>query len=47
MTPDLYLAKSRPALASAPLLPADGNTEGACNRAYYAIFDAAHAVPFL
>ncbi|EGV27515.1 HEPN domain protein [Thiorhodococcus drewsii AZ1] len=41
--PDLYLAKSRRALASARLLLADGDTEGACNRAYYAMFDAAHA----
>ncbi|NEV64317.1 HEPN domain-containing protein [Thiorhodococcus minor] len=43
MSPDLYLDKSRRALASARLLLEDGDTEGACNRAYYAMFDAAHA----
>ncbi len=43
MTPDDYLAKAHRALASARLLLADGDREGACNRAYYAMFDAAHA----
>ena len=43
MSPGLYLAKSKRALASARLLLADGDAEGACNRAYYAMFDAAHA----
>lgn len=43
MTPDEYLAKGARALASAKLLMADGDFEGACNRAYYAMFDAAHA----
>ncbi|WPL16530.1 HEPN domain protein [Thiorhodovibrio winogradskyi] len=43
MTPADYLSKARRALASACLLLADGDTEGACNRAYYAMFDAAHA----
>ena len=38
-----YLAKAKRALTSARLLLADGDTEGACNRAYYAMFDAAHA----
>lgn len=43
MTPDEYLVKGERALASAKLLMADGDFEGACNRAYYAMFDAAHA----
>ncbi len=43
MSPDEYLAKARRALASARLLLADGDPEGACNRAYYGMFDAAHA----
>jgi uncharacterized protein (UPF0332 family) len=38
------MAKAYRALASARLLLADGDTEGACNRAYYAMFDAAQAV---
>lgn len=38
-----YLAKAHRAVASAQLLLADRDTEGACNRAYYAMFDAAHA----
>ncbi|WP_295439099.1 HEPN domain-containing protein [uncultured Thiodictyon sp.] len=43
MSPDEYLAKARRALASARLLLADGDLDGACNRAYYAMFDAAQA----
>jgi uncharacterized protein (UPF0332 family) len=43
VTPDEYLVKAVRALASAKLLMADGDFEGACNRAYYAMFDAAHA----
>lgn len=43
MTPEHYLAKARRALASARLLLDDGDIEGACNRAYYAMFDAAQA----
>lgn len=43
MSPAEFLAKARRALASARLLLADGDPEGACNRAYYAMFDAAHA----
>lgn len=43
MTPEQYLAKAERALASARLLLRDGDVEGACNRAYYAMFDAAHA----
>ena len=43
MTPQDYLQKASRALSSAKLLLEDGDTEGACNRAYYAMFDAAHA----
>jgi uncharacterized protein (UPF0332 family) len=43
MTPQGYLDKASRALASAKLLLADGDVEGSCNRAYYAMFDAAHA----
>lgn len=42
MTPDEYMAKAARALASAKLLLADHDLDGACNRAYYAMFDAAH-----
>ena len=37
------LGKARRALASAQVLLEHGDVEGACNRAYYAMFDAAHA----
>ncbi|WP_295391541.1 HEPN domain-containing protein [uncultured Thiodictyon sp.] len=43
MTPDELLVKARRALASAELLLERGDPEGACNRAYYAMFDAARA----
>lgn len=43
MTSSDYMVKAYRALASARILLADGDTEGACNRAYYAMFDAAHA----
>jgi uncharacterized protein (UPF0332 family) len=43
LTPESYLAKAERALLSAGLLLHDGDIEGACNRAYYAMFDAAHA----
>ena len=39
MSPDEYLAKARRALASARLLLADGDLDGACNRAYGEIGD--------
>ncbi len=38
-----YMQKARRTLEAARLLLANNNTEGACNRAYYAMFDAAHA----
>jgi uncharacterized protein (UPF0332 family) len=43
MTPEDYLRKAERALASARLLLQDGDCEGACNRAYYAMFDTARA----
>lgn len=43
MSPEDYDEKSIRALASPRLLLANGDIEGACNRAYYAMFDAAHA----
>ncbi|NEX18189.1 MAG: DNA-binding protein [Halochromatium sp.] len=47
MTPKRYLAKADRALESACLLLADGDIEGACNRAYYAMFDAAQGALIL
>jgi uncharacterized protein (UPF0332 family) len=41
--PSRYLQKAQRALAGARLLLQAGDAEGACNRAYYAMFDAAHA----
>ena len=38
-----HIRKAARALASARLLLNDGDTEGACNRAYYSMFDAANA----
>ena len=43
MTPAAYMRKSEQALSSARQLLATGDADGACNRAYYAMFDAAHA----
>ncbi len=37
------MAKAMQAVASAKMLLAAGDADGACNRAYYAIFDAARA----
>lgn len=39
----LYIEKAERALSGARLLLASGDAEGACNRAYYAMFDAAQA----
>ncbi len=39
-----YMSKAERTLVAAPSLLRDGDTEGACNRAYYAMFNAAHAV---
>lgn len=38
-----YLGKAERALAAARILLRENEAEGACNRAYYAMFDAAHA----
>jgi uncharacterized protein (UPF0332 family) len=43
MTARDYIAKAGRALDEARLLLDAGGFEGACNRAYYAMFDAAHA----
>lgn len=43
ITIEVLLDKSDRALASAQLLLSAGDYEGACNRAYYAMFDAAKA----
>lgn len=43
MTPQELMAKAERALASAQLLLDSGDVDGACNRAYYAMFDAARA----
>jgi HEPN domain len=43
VTPESYMRKAAQALASAHQLLAGGDSDGACNRAYYAMFDAAHA----
>ena len=41
-----YMWKAERALSEAVLLLQAGKTEGACNRAYYAMHDAAHAALF-
>ncbi len=41
-----YLRKAEGALSAARLLLKANNPDGACNRAYYAMFDAAHAALF-
>lgn len=43
MTPAAYMRKSEQALSSARQLLTTGDADGACNRAYYAMFDAAQA----
>lgn len=43
LTPSALLAKAERACASARLLCGASDAEGACNRAYYAMFDAARA----
>lgn len=39
------MAKARRAVLSAKVLLDVGDADGACNRAYYAMFDAARAAP--
>ena len=41
-----YIDKAERALGEAQFLLREKATEGACNRAYYAMFDAAHAALF-
>lgn len=41
-----YLRKAERALSAARLLLHADDADGACNRAYYAMFDAAHAALF-
>ena len=43
MNANEYLHKAERTLAAARVLLDNGDAEGACNRAYYAMFDAAHA----
>lgn len=43
MTPVGLMDKAARAVTSAKLLLNDGDVDGACNRAYYAMFDAAKA----
>lgn len=45
-SPKAYLAKAAVALSGARLLLRAGDADGACSRAYYAMFDAAHAALF-
>ncbi|MCC5619662.1 HEPN domain-containing protein [Nostoc sp. CHAB 5836] len=42
-TPAAYIRKADQALSSARQLLDSGDADGACNRAYYAMFDAAQA----
>ncbi len=41
-----YIAKAEAALSGARLLLCADDADGACSRAYYAMFDAAHAALF-
>ena len=41
--PDELISKAKRAVRSAQLLHESGDIDGACNRAYYAMFDAAKA----
>jgi uncharacterized protein (UPF0332 family) len=43
LKPTEFLAKAKTAVRSARVLLAAGDPDGACNRAYYAMFDAARA----
>lgn len=47
MTPEVLLEKADRALASAEILLREGDIEGACNRSYYAMFNAARAALIL
>lgn len=43
LSPARYMEKAQRAVEGARVLFDTGDTEGACSRAYYAMFDAAHA----
>ncbi len=43
MSPEELIIKAERAIESAKLLHEAGDVDGACNRAYYAMFDAAKA----
>ncbi|WP_338035941.1 HEPN domain-containing protein [Halochromatium roseum] len=43
LTAEVMMRKAAQAVASARLLLESGDVDGACNRAYYAMFDAARA----
>ncbi|MDE8345934.1 MAG: HEPN domain-containing protein [Acidocella sp.] len=47
MTPTALLEKADRAITSAEVLLRDGDAEGACNRLYYAMFNAARAALIL
>ena len=47
MTPTELMDKADRAIASAKLLLDTGDVDGPCNRAYYAMFDAARAALLL
>ena len=47
MTPTTLLEKADRAISSAEVLLLNGDTEGACNRSYYAMFNAARAALIL
>ncbi len=44
--PETYISKAETALAGARVLLQSQDSDGACSRAYYAMFDAAHAALF-
>ena len=43
LQPPIFMEKATRAVSAARLLLDAGDYDGACNRAYYAMFDAAHA----
>ena len=46
LSPETYMRKAETALSASLLLLNAADADGACNRAYYAMFDAAHAALF-
>ena len=46
LAPETFMRKAEAALAGARVLLKSGDFDGACSRAYYAMFDAAHAALF-